>query len=70
VGSHTYDIFVTGDNERKRGRGTWILAEGTNTLQLNNDTGSTYIGEFLNEDFTTITIRTTDGRWETVLTKQ
>ncbi|KJS03605.1 MAG: hypothetical protein VR65_01265 [Desulfobulbaceae bacterium BRH_c16a] len=70
VGSHTYDIFVTGDNEHKRGRGTWILAEGTNTLQLKNDTGSIYIGEFLNEDFTTITIRTTDGRWETVLTKQ
>lgn len=67
-GSHIYDVYVS-DGERHRGRGTWTLSEGTNTLVIKNDTGSVYVGDFLDENFTTISMRTTDGRWALVLTK-
>ena len=70
AGSHTYDIYITGDNVRKRGRGNWTLIEGTNTLRLENDTGSVYVGDFQNENFTTITMTNQLDRWELVLTKQ
>lgn len=70
IGSHTYDIYITGDNVRKQGRGAWALGAGTNSLRLENDAGSVYIGDFQNEDFTIITLQTTNGRWEVVLTKQ
>lgn len=70
AGSHAYDIYITGDNVRKRGRGNWTLIEGTNTLRLENDTGSVYVGDFQNENFTTITMTNQLDRWELVLTKQ
>lgn len=70
IGSHTYDIYVTGDDVRKQGRGVWTLGTGTNTLQLENDTGSVYVGDFQNEDFTTITMTTTNGSWGLVLTRE
>ena len=70
IGNHTYDIYVTGDDVHKLGHGSWTLIEGTNTLQLENDTGSVYVGDFQNEDFTTITMTTTNGNWGLVLTKQ
>lgn len=70
IGSHNYDIYVTGDDVRKQGHGTWTLVAGTNTLQLENDTGSVYVGDFQNEDFTTISMTTTNGNWGLVLTKQ
>lgn len=70
VGSHTYDIFITGDNVRKQGRGNWTLVAGTNTLRVENEGGSVYIGEFQNENFTTITLTNQYNRWELVLTRQ
>lgn len=67
-GSHTYDIYVS-DGAHKRGRGSWSLPIGTYSLTVNNYSGSTYKGEFLNENFATITLTTTDNRWQVVLTK-
>ena len=70
TGSHTYDIYVTGDNVRKQGNGHWSLIEGTSTLRLENDTGSIYLGEFHNENFTTVTLNNQGNKWELVLTRQ
>lgn len=68
IGHHTYDINTNYDG-RKRGTGTWTIIEGTNTLFIQNNSGSTYRGDFMDENFHTINMTTTDGRWNLVLTK-
>ncbi len=68
IGHHTYDINTNYDG-RKRGTGTWTIIEGTNTLFIQNNSGSTYRGDFMDENFHTINMTTTDGRWSLVLTK-
>ena len=68
IGNHTYDIIVS-TGEHKRGRGTWLLEEGTKILHVRNDTGSHYVGEFEGENFKHILLRTTNGRWQVVLDK-
>ncbi|MBU1567580.1 MAG: hypothetical protein KJ630_18385 [Proteobacteria bacterium] len=69
IGFHTYDIYGSG-GDHKQGTGTWSIGEKTNTLTLNNDSGSTYVGDFQNENFTTISMNHTVLKWELVLTKQ
>lgn len=67
-GTHTYDIYV-GKSGHKTGNGNWTQPAETLTLILNNDTGSVYQGDFPNEEFNTITLMTSDGRWRLNLTK-
>lgn len=69
VGVHSYSI-VGNDGVHKEGRGTWSIAEGTNTLTIRNDSGSIYVGDFQGEIFTTISLTTTNDRWDLVLTKK
>lgn len=68
-GTHTYDIILAANNERKTGRGTWYNEPQTYSLILNNDSGSLYIGEFVPGNLSTITLTTSDGRWQLTLTK-
>lgn len=68
-GVHTYDIFVASDGERKRGNGNWSQPTETYSLSLRNDTGSLYQGEFASDNFSNITLITSDGRWKLTLTK-
>lgn len=66
--THSYDL--TGNTgKRITGNGTWYLEPESYSLTINNDTGSTYKGDFVNEDYSTITLTTTDGRWRVVLTR-
>jgi hypothetical protein len=65
---HTYAIAGQ-DYERRTGGGRWSLALDSYSLTISNDTGSTYKGDFINEDYSTITLTTTDGRWRVVLTR-
>ena len=69
IGSHTFDI-MTSYAGRKTGRGNWRIDEGTYTFHIVNDTGSHYVGEFTPDNYTTITVRTVDGRWSSTLTKR
>ena len=69
VGVHTYSI-VGNDGVHKEGRGTWSIAEGTNTLTIRNDSGSVYVGDFQGEIFTTISMTASNTGWDLVLTKK
>jgi hypothetical protein len=69
IGRHTYDIIVS-DGVHKQGRGVWSLPEGSDTLQVENDTGSVYVGAFQRENFTKISLTTTNRQWGVVLKKQ
>ncbi len=68
-GKHTYDIILNNGVERQ-GRGVWTLTEGTNTLQVKNDTGSVYVGMFDSDNFTTIAMITSDNNWGLILKKK
>jgi cell wall-associated NlpC family hydrolase len=67
-GTHIYDI-VNNDGTRKRGTGTWHLTEKSNNFVVHNDHGTTYIGDFQEEIFTTIKMTGVGGVWEVTLTK-
>jgi hypothetical protein len=69
VGNHTYDIMLS-DDVHKQGRGVWSMMEGTDFLQMENDTGAVYFGIIEGENFTTITMLTTNNQWGVVLTKE
>lgn len=64
----TYDI-TTSTGEHKQGGGHWWLDTDTKTLTIANDTGSTYEGTFEAKQYTSITLNSTDGRWQVTLTK-
>ncbi|MFH0780940.1 MAG: hypothetical protein V2B20_03175 [Pseudomonadota bacterium] len=68
VGKHTYDIILS-NGVQKQGRGVWRITEEADALQVENDTGSVYVGTFRDENFTTITMTTTNNEWGLVLTK-
>ncbi len=67
-GTHIYDI-ITNVGTRKRGTGTWHLTENSNNFVVHNDHGTTYIGDFQEEKFTTIKMTGFGGIWEVTLTK-
>lgn len=67
VGRHTYDI--TGEDGRKTGNGVWTLTEGPYSLRMENESGSIYVGEFAAGNYNSITMTTTDGRWQVTLTR-
>ncbi len=69
VGSHTYDITLS-DGVEKQGRGFWRLTKETGYLQVENDTGSVYVGTFQDENFSRITLKTTNEQWGLVLKKE
>ncbi len=69
IGNHTYDI-VLNDDIHKQGSGVWSMMEGTDFLQMENDTGAVYFGTIEGEDFTTITLFTTNNQWGVVLKKE
>lgn len=68
VGSHTYDVYVS-DGAHNRGRGNWSLTEGTYSLRVENDSGSVYKGDFAEGAYNTITMATTNGRWQVTLSR-
>jgi hypothetical protein len=68
-GVHTYSI-VLNDGVHHEGQGTWSIAEGTNTLTIRNGTSSVYIGDFKDENFTTISMTAHNTGWDLVLTKK
>jgi hypothetical protein len=67
-GSHTYDITIS-DGEVKRGRGNWRLDSLTGALSVENDTGTVYSGNFLEQNFSIIILSSNDGRWRLTLSK-
>jgi len=67
-GASRYDISLS-DGEYLAGSGRWVQPAETLTLQIANDTGSVYVGEFVAGSFSTITMVTTNGDWQLVLTK-
>ncbi|MBU1566550.1 MAG: hypothetical protein KJ630_13100 [Proteobacteria bacterium] len=69
IGKHTYDILLS-DGVHKQGHGVWNLAQETDTLQVENDTGSVYVGTFKGGIFTAITLTTTNKQWGLVLKKE
>ena len=69
VGNHTYDIMLS-DGVHKQGRGVWSMMEGTDFLQMENDTGAVYFGTIEGENSTTITMLTTNNQWGVVLKKE
>ena len=69
VGNHRYDIILS-DGVEKEGGGVWRLRQGTSILQVENDSGSVYVGIFRNDDFSTISLTTTNNEWRMVLQKE
>ncbi len=67
-GASTYNLSLS-DGDYLAGGGRWVQPAETLTLQIANDTGSVYKGEFVAGNFGTITMVTTNGDWQVVLTK-
>ncbi len=67
-GASRYDLNLL-DGAHLAGSGRWVQPAETLTLQIANDTGSVYVGEFAAGNFSTITLVTTNGNWQVVLTK-
>ncbi|SDO49091.1 hypothetical protein [Desulforhopalus singaporensis] len=66
LGRHSYDLY-TSSGEHKVGGGTWRFDVESQQLVMYNDTGSTYVGTVTGGN--TATMKTTDGRWTTVITR-